>query len=408
MNAIEVKNLGKKFRLRSQGGRSLKAAALEWLYGGRGSAGTRDLWALKDVSFAVKQGEVLGIIGANGAGKSTLLSILAQTMRPTEGAIAVDGRVSSLLELGAGFHPDLTGRENIFLNGSILGLSRRQIAERYEKIVEFSELSDFMDTPVKHYSSGMYVRLGFAVAVEVDPDILLIDEVLAVGDEKFRKRCLAKIEEFQKRRKTMLVVSHDLDVITKISDRVLLLDGGRVLKVDDPQRTVDEYRSLGFVKEGAIVVKEIGTRQIEIQNVRFLNAAGQPTDQFQTGESVAIEIQYLAKEKTLDPIFGFSISGIDGKICYGTNTLIENTPIPFVDGKGKIILKITRLNLLQGKYYFSFAAHSRDHKIQYHRLDNKYPIFVKSQTKAEGTVHLDCRWEMPHAILEKEEIRGNV
>jgi len=178
MNAIEVKNLSKKFRLRAQAGSSFKGVFLDWLRKKDGSH-EKALWALKDLNFSVKQGEVLGIIGANGAGKSTLLSLLAQTMRPTEGSIQVNGRVSSLLELGAGFHPDLTGRENIFLNGSILGLSKKQILERYDKIVAFSELHQFMDTPVKHYSSGMYVRLGFAVAVEVDPDILLIDEVLA-------------------------------------------------------------------------------------------------------------------------------------------------------------------------------------------------------------------------------------
>ncbi len=403
MNAIEVKNLGKCFRKRAQGGRSLKGVVLEWL-GRKPSTNNNSFWALKDISFNVAQGEVLGIIGANGAGKSTLLSILAQTMRPTEGSVQMKGRVSSLLELGAGFHPDLTGRENIYLNGSILGLTRKQIEARYEKIVEFSELRDFMDTPVKHYSSGMYVRLGFAVAVEVDPDILLIDEVLAVGDEKFRKRCLAKIAEFQQKKKTMLVVSHDLEVITKISDKVLLLDHGRVLKVDDPQRAVDEYKSLGFVREGAVVVQEIGTKQIEIQQVRFLNREGRETDQIESGSPLELEIGYQAHQKVEDPAFGFGISSIDGKLCFGTNTLIENFPIALVEGGGVIRLTIEKLNLLQGKYYFSFAVHSRDHKTQYHRLDHRYTLFVSSQKKAAGTVQLDCRWELE----EKEKSCGNV
>jgi len=407
MNAIEVKNLSKKFRMRAQAGSSFKGVFLDWLRK-RDASQEKALWALKDLNFSVKQGEVLGIIGANGAGKSTLLSLLAQTMRPTEGSIQVNGRVSSLLELGAGFHPDLTGRENVFLNGSILGLSKKQILERYDKIVAFSELHQFMDTPVKHYSSGMYVRLGFAVAVEVDPDILLIDEVLAVGDEKFRKRCLAKIEEFQEKKKTMLVVSHDLEVITMISDRVLLLDGGRVLKVDDPERTVDEYKSLGFVREGAVIKKEIGTKQIEITNVRFLNENGEGTDQVPSGSPLSVEINYQASEKILDPIFGFGISSMDGKVCFGTNTLIENAPISFVEGEGKIVLTIEKLNLLQGKYYFSFAVHSRDHQTQYHRLDNQFYIFVSSLRKAEGTVQLDCSWQLPETLEEKEKIRGNV
>lgn len=403
--AIEVRQLSKKFRLRPQGGRSLKAVVLDWL--GKSGKG-KTLWALKEVSFEVHQGEVLGIIGANGAGKSTLLSILAQTMRPSEGTLSVKGRVSSLLELGAGFHPDLTGRENVYLYGSILGLTRKQIDERYENIVAFSELRDFMETPVKHYSSGMYVRLGFAVAVEVDPDILLIDEVLAVGDEKFRKRCLAKIEEFKQKKKTMLVVTHDLEVITKISDRVMLLEGGRVLKVDDPERTVDEYRSLGFVREGAILVKEMGSKQVEITQVRFLNGQGEESDQFQSKSELAIEIQYHAKEKVNHPVFGFGISSMDGKICFGTNTLIEEVTIPHVEGRGKICLKVPQLNLLQGKYYFSFAVHSQDHKTQYHRLDNQFYIFVSSPRKAEGTLQLDCHWGLPEPLEEEEKIRGNV
>lgn len=400
MNAIEVKHLSKQFKLRVQGGRSLKGTVLSWFRSKK--AGEQNLFsALKEISFNVKQGEVLGIIGANGAGKSTLLSILAQTMRPTEGTVQVNGRVSSLLELGAGFHPDLTGRENVYLNGSILGLTRKQIDARYDRIVEFSELADFMDTPVKHYSSGMYVRLGFAVAVEVDPDVLLIDEVLAVGDEKFRKRCLAKIEEFQKKKKTMLVVSHDLEVITKISDQVLVLDHGQVLKVDDPQRAVDEYKSLGFVREGAVVVKEVGTKQIEIQKVRFLNKEGQETDQIESGEPLQLEIAYQANEKVLDPAFGFGISSMDGKLCFGTNTINEDLVIESVEGKGVIQLKIEKLNLLQGKYYFSFSTHSRDHKTQYHRLDHHYTLFVSSHKKAEGTVQLDCQWELSGTALDK-------
>lgn len=402
--AIEVKNLGKKFRLRRSAGRSLKGAVLDLLRSASSKNGKNDFWALKDISFEVKKGEVLGIIGANGAGKSTLLSILAQTMRPSEGLVQMNGRVSSLLELGAGFHPELTGRENIYLNGSILGLTKKKIDERYERIVEFSELRDFMQTPVKHYSSGMYVRLGFAVAVEVEPDILLIDEVLAVGDEKFRKRCLAKIEEFQKLKKTMLVVSHDLEVITKISDRVLVLDHGKVLKVDDPQRAVDEYKSLGFVREGAVVVKEIGTKQIEISEVRFLNEAGVESDQIESGKALTLEINYNASEKVSDPVFGFGISSMDGKICFGTNTQIEKVSVSFVDGKGIVRLRIKHLNLLKGKYYFSFAVHSQDHKIQYHRLDHHHTLFVSSQRNAQGTVQLDCSWELE----EKEKSCGNV
>jgi lipopolysaccharide transport system ATP-binding protein len=202
------------------------------------------IWALKDVSFEVKKGEILGIIGPNGSGKSTLLKLLAQITEPTQGEIHINGRVTALIELGAGFHPELTGRENIYLNGAILGLSKKEVDVRFEQIVDFAELWDFIDTPVKHYSSGMTVRLGFAVAVSVDPDILLVDEVLAVGDAAFHKRCFERIDAFVKARKTIIVVSHSLDAIRRLARRAILINHGTIKADGSPDEVITQYTSL--------------------------------------------------------------------------------------------------------------------------------------------------------------------
>ncbi|MCX6357187.1 MAG: ABC transporter ATP-binding protein [Candidatus Aureabacteria bacterium] len=357
MHAIEAHGVGKRFYLRHTGRHTVKAAALGLL---RRRPPRAEFWALKGISFDVDAGITLGIIVANGAGKSTLLGILACTMRPTEGTLNVRGRVSSLLELGAGFHPDLTGEENIYLIGSILGLTRREIRAKFDSIVRFAELEEFIHTPVKHYSSGMYVRLGFAVAVEVNPDILLIDEVMAVGDESFKKKCLAKIAQFRDEGKTMLIVSHDLDTITRVSDRVLLLDAGRIVNVGEPGQVVDQYRSLGFVKEGAVVVREWGTR-----------------------EAVIIE----------EPVFGFAITRSDGTLCCGSNTAIDGVRIPAIEGTGTVRLRFDALPLLQGRYFFSFSLHTRDHRTNFHRIDNRFSVWVDCPRKAEGTINLNCTWD---------------
>lgn len=390
MKSIEVKNVGKKFHLKHAGRHTIKAAAMGLL---RRRKTRGDFWALKGISFDVEAGKTIGIIGANGAGKSTLLGILARTMRPTEGTIAVRGRVSSLLELGAGFHPDLTGAENIYLNGSILGLSRREIRSKFDRIVGFAELEQFIDAPVKHYSSGMYVRLGFAVAVEVNPDVLLIDEVMAVGDETFKRKCLAKIAQFKKEGKTLLIVSHDLDTITEVSDTVLLLDAGKVVNVGEPGQVVDQYKSLGFFKAGEVVVREWGTKEAVIAAVRFMGADGGRVERLRSGDPLLVEIDYQAKRRIEDPIFGFSVTKSDGTLCCGSNTIIDGYPVPFIEGAGTVRLRFQSLPLIQGKYYFSFSMHARDHKTNYHRMDNWFSIWVDCARKAAGVVNLGCEWE---------------
>jgi len=389
-HAITVKGVGKKYRLRSTGVRTVKSAALDIMTFRR--AARRDFWALKDVSFDVARGETLGIIGVNGAGKSTLLALLAGTRNPTCGSIAMQGTVSSLLELGAGFHPDLTGRENVYLCGAVMGLTRRQMNERFDAIVDFAGLQDFIDEPVKHYSSGMYVRLGFAVAVEVDPDVLLIDEVLAVGDSDFQRKCLAKMEEFRGLGKTLLIISHDLHTIQTVSDRILLLDQGNVLGIGSPESVVDRYESLSTQRAAQGLTREWGTGTARITGVEVLDETGTKTDKFQWGAPLAACISYDALEKIEDPVFGFAIADRQGRIVHGSNTQIEDFHIPAISGAGSVTLHIDHLPLAQGTYLLSFSLHSADHGTNYHRLDNCVPIAVESTRAFEGCVFLPSHW----------------
>jgi ABC-2 type transport system ATP-binding protein len=389
METIRVSNISKKYFLRKEANRTLKSTFLSIIKHNRL---IQDFWALKELNFAVEKGETFGIIGANGAGKSTLLGIIAKTITPTEGKVEIEGRISSLLELGAGFHPELTGRENIYLNGSILGLSREYIRSRFDDIVAFAELAEFIDMPVKHYSSGMYVRLGFSVAVQTNPDILLVDEVLAVGDETFRRKCLAKLAEFRQAGKTIVVVSHDLDTVRKICDRVMLIAEGKTIEIGDPTRVVEEYSRLGAQHADIISPKEWGTRDATIADIELLNRQGIQTDQFSSGDEITARICYETKRKIDDPIFGFSIRDVEGRLCVGSNTINGNFKIENIEGKGNITLTIGPIALARGKFFVSFSLHSRDHKTNYHRLDNKYTIWVSSKTNDEGIVAIKSRW----------------
>ena len=354
-----------------------------------------DFWALRDVNFSVHAGETVGIIGANGAGKSTILSILAKTMPPTKGSVMIEGRISSLLELGAGFHPDLSGKENVYLNGSILGLSRKEISERYHEIVQFAELDEFMDVPVKHYSSGMYVRLGFAVAVIADPDVLLVDEVLAVGDANFRKKCIAKIEEFKKRGKTLLFVSHDMETVVKICDRVLLLDQGKIVERGEPREVTDDYLRMGLHKQGEpLAQRDWGSREAQIQIVKITNVSGNETDQFLLHDTIIMEINYRANQRLENPVFGFSIADQDGNICFGSNTQLADLPIQTIEGEGIVRAVLSDLPLLRGKYFLSFSIHSSDHLVNYHRKENTHKIIVNSKLEEIGYIHMKAQWEM--------------
>ncbi len=394
MNAISVKGITKKYLIQRGKEPTFKGAVMDWL---KRKTPFTAFPALEDVSFEVRKGETVGIIGENGSGKSTLLAIVAGIVKPTSGELKVHGSTATLLELGAGFHGDLSGRENIYLNGSILGFSKREMDERYESIVEFAELEKFINMPVKYYSSGMYVRLGFAIAVTVEPDILLIDEVLAVGDEHFQMKCLRRIEDFQKNGKTILFVSHALDLVEELCDRIILLDGGHIRIEDEPRSVLKVYRKMVEERDELLKPREWGTKEALVTGVRFLNKEGKQKKEFLTGEALVIEISYNAPNRIQTPVFGISIHGRDGKNFFGTNTQLGNYAIDYIEGEGEIRLTIERLSLFKGTFFINLSLHSWDHEIQYHRLDFMHQIEVDNLRKEDGFLKLPCKWEHERA-----------
>ena len=390
---LRASQISKTYKLRrSTGKRSLKETILSRLF--QRFKG-EEFWALKEVSFNLHKGETLGVIGPNGSGKSTLLSIIAGTTFYDSGFLEINGRISSILELGAGFHPDLTGRENIFLYASILGMSKAEIHEKFNSIAEFSGIESFIDTPVKHYSSGMYVRLAFSVAVEVNPDILLVDEVLAVGDEEFRKKCLDRIHQFKKDQKSILFVSHDLDMIEKISDRVLFLNKGQIHSVGSPKSVLRDYRNEGAkLSLRAKSAKEWGTKEALIEECIITDNTGRGLFSYESGSDMYITINYDFKKEIKDPVFGISIRDLKGNVCFGTNTYLDGFRTGSLGpGKGSIRAKLERINLQTGDYTLSIAIHSEDNQTHYHRKDNCYAMTFVSETKRDGIIDISSSWE---------------
>jgi ABC-type polysaccharide/polyol phosphate transport system ATPase subunit len=373
--------------------------------------------ALETVDFAVHHGEAFGVIGGNGSGKSTLLKLVAGMLKPTTGRITVAGRVAALIELGAGFHPEISGRENVFINGAVLGLSRKQIERRYAEIVEFSGLGDFMEEPVKNYSSGMYVRLGFAVAVNTDPDVLLVDEVLAVGDEAFAHRCLRRIEEFLAAGKTLLLVSHSLDLVEGVCDRVLWLDNGRQRLVGEPRRVIDAYRQEVAEREGEEhlaakrqreqsgeeVSEELrwGSREAEIVALRML-AGGEERYLVTTGEDVVFEIRARAGKPLDDFVFGVAISTPRDFEVWGTNTDIEGYAAGHFEGEATVRLACPALRLAPGEYVVDVAIHSKEGApYDYQRRALAFTV-TATATGGVGVYAPEHRWEFGGGLEWKD------
>lgn len=401
---VELRNVSKRFTLHAAAGRSAQESVIALLSGRRESP--RVFWPLRDVSFAVQPAESLGIIGANGSGKSTLLKLIAGILDPTEGEVLVRGRVSSLLELGAGFHPELSGRENIFLNGAIFGFSRAEMARRLDAIIAFAELGDFIDAPVKHYSSGMYVRLGFAVAAHTDPDLLLVDEVLAVGDAAFQHKCLDFIYRFQAAGGTLLLVSHDLTAIQNICTQALWLEEGRVQALGKPTDVVMAYLSRVAQREeaaqGARPVapgaeeRRWGSREVEITAVELCDASGQPCTAFVTGSVWEVRIHYRAARRVEDPIFGLAVHHQGGAHICGPNTAFAGLYLPAAEGDGLVRYRVPRLPLLAGTYFVSVAAHNRADTVMYDYHDRVYPFRVYPGPTGEryGMFTLQGEWSV--------------
>jgi ABC-type polysaccharide/polyol phosphate transport system ATPase subunit len=421
VNAIQVRDVHKVYRRYSRRRRfaTLKSALLS------GSV-LRDLRpdavfeALKGVSFDVPKGKTFGIVGRNGSGKSTMLKLIAGIGKPTAGSVRVEGRVSALIELGAGFHPEISGRENVYINGLMLGLSRREIADRFDDIVRFAELDEFINAPVKTYSSGMYMRLGFAVAINVDPDVLLVDEVLAVGDEAFTHKCLDKFAEFRRRGRTILLVTHSLDLVTRFCDQALWLDSGVVKADGDPKRVIDAYlmdvaasenRELSDAPPTAEIPNpdseptdmfkaaegRWGSREAEITGVEMIGASGQPAHLFKSGERVDIRLHVRANQRVNDFAFGIGIFNADGICCYGTNTHIEGGFANEFSGEGMVVLTIDTLSLVEGTYKLDVAVHRQNGvPYDYHRL--LYTFRVKSARKDVGIFRPPHHWSFSGGI----------
>jgi ABC-type polysaccharide/polyol phosphate transport system ATPase subunit len=347
--AVEVDGVSKRYRLYHERNQSLKATVLR-----RRRAAYEEFWALEDVSLSIPEGSTFGLIGENGSGKSTLLKCVAKILRPERGSISVHGRVSALLELGAGFHPELSGRENVYLNGAILGLSKRELDARFDDIVEFSGLAHFIDTPVKSYSSGMYVRLGFAVAINVEPEVLLVDEILAVGDAEFQQRCMEKFDELRRGGRTIVIVTHALDSIRNLCDQVALLDHGRLRALGDPAQVINDYEdSIHENRRADGTGWRWGSGEAEIERVEFLDADGKPTTHVRTGDPLVVRVHVCAREPIERPVLGIGVHSLDGIQLTGPNVREAGQVPDRLMGHGYIDYRIERMPLLPGTYDFS-------------------------------------------------------
>ncbi|MFC2165345.1 ABC transporter ATP-binding protein [Acidobacteriota bacterium] len=371
--------------------------------------------ALDDINFKVEKGKTFGVIGENGSGKSTLLKVITGIAKPTSGQVKVNGKISALIELGAGFHPEISGRENIYINGIMLGLSKKEITKKFDEIVSFAELEDFIDAPVKTYSSGMHMRLGFSIAINVNPDILLIDEVLAVGDASFVPKCLDRIDDFRRRNKTILFVSHDLSTVEKICDHVIWLKHGKIQTMGESKRVVDAYlqdvaekQEEDFEKRQQEVEEEAtyseerrenrwGKREVEIKKVKLLSKEGKDKHVFHPDEGMIIDMDVTSYSKIKDFVFGIGIFNSQGICCYGTNTDLEEYEAKSIEGEGKVIFHIQKMNLINGTYYLDLAIHKKDgYPYDYHR--NLYSFMISSSCKDVGISRPDHSWEFSEEI----------
>lgn len=417
MDAVKIRNVSKKFRIYHEKNLNLKYAVLNFLTGKKSSY-YDEFWALKSINLDIKKGETIGIIGENGSGKSTLLKLIARILFPDEGYISTKGKIAALIEIGAGFHSELSGKENIYINGSILGFTKKEIDASLEEIIDFSGLERFIDNPIKTYSSGMYVRLGFSIAIHVNPDILLIDEILAVGDENFQKKCLQKINGFKNEGKTIVIVSHDLGTIENICDRVFLLDNGMIFSEGSPVDVISEYHKILYEKEEKglrLEEKELtqekaappeemppvsetnrwGSKEAEISSVEFFNDQDTKSDVFKTGDFMKVRIHYTAHKRIKKPVFGIAFYREDGIHINGPNTKTSNYNIDFIEGKGFIEYIIDSVPLLPGTYFFTAAIYdfSCSHAYDHWERCLRFNVIESDKIKERyGVVYILSEW----------------
>jgi lipopolysaccharide transport system ATP-binding protein len=408
---IQFQNVSKRFVIHRDREDSIQGRFSKLL---RRQPAGEEFWALRDVSFAVEQGQSLGLVGHNGAGKSTALKLMTRILEPTTGSVTLNGRVAALLELGSGFHPDLSGRENVFLNGSLLGFSRREMRAKLPEIVEFSEIGDFIDMVVKHYSSGMYTRLAFAVATAVDPDILITDEVLAVGDESFQRKCMDRIYRFRQMGKTIIFVSHALETVRTLCDTAVWLDRGEAKVVGPAGEVIDAYLSDVNRKEQARLLDGAGeadegrgtrrgTREAEITRVELLDAAGRERVVFHTHTPLTVRIHYHAPRPIRGPVFGIGLYHENGFWISGPNTNFAGMDIPEIAGAGYVDYHIPTLPLLGGRYTVSAALVDSTMLHTYDHHDRMYRLVVQSDDLSErfGMVSIPGEWSWRSADVEE-------
>jgi ABC-type polysaccharide/polyol phosphate transport system ATPase subunit len=389
--AIEVDHAARRFHVYPRESRALKDLIVA-----RGRTRGTDVWALRDVSFAVEPGSAVGLVGRNGSGKTTLLRLLSGIIKPTSGHVAVGGRVGSLLELGAGFHPDLTGRENVYLNGSIHGLRRAAIREKLDEIVTFAGLEDFIDLPVRTYSSGMYMRLGFAIASHIEADVLLLDEVFAVGDEAFQRKCFGKIFEFKQRGGTIVFVSHDASAVERLCDRAVLLNGGCVAFDGPTHEAVVAYRRLlageRDPEERAAGLKEWGGDVARVESVRLLADGGEERSQLLAGEPFAIALDVAADAPISPPRLGWELRDDAGILVaagavstaeLGWNGDTRALPLRF---------ESARPPFADGRLHLRLDLGDERGETQYHSLDDALVFVVYPADEGRGLVHLEGTW----------------
>ena len=393
--AVRAESLWKNFRLYHERNQFLKAAILR----GR-RARYEEFWALKDVSFEVPTGTTFGVIGHNGSGKSTLLKTLTGILVPDQGSVKTVGRVSALLELGAGFHPELSGRENVFLNGAILGLKRKEIEKRFDDIVEFAGLEQFIDSPVKNYSSGMFVRLGFAVAANVEPDVLLIDEVLSVGDENFARKSAEKIDQFRRDGRTIVFVSHGLDSVEQLCETVAWLDHGEIQMIGPAAEVISAYR--GDSHDAVTTPEEFGSRwgsgEIQISSVEMFDGEGQPVEHPRTLDPMTIRVNVTAHAPIQDSVLVAKIDQLGGHTVWQSSTRRNGVSVGLIKDAATIELKFPALPLLEGTYELTLALTNQTEVQPYDWWERRIRFDVRQYVSGDhGVVHIPTTWTVEGA-----------
>jgi len=383
MVALELNNVSKKYRIEYRKRLSIKDAFFDLF---KARCKRKEFLALINISLCVKKGEILGIIGSNGSGKTTLLKVISGLVKPSAGTININGRVAGLLELCSGFQENLTGRDNIFINGLMLGFSSQEVRKRVDSIIDFAGIGDFIDAPVHTYSSGMYLRLGFAIAAQIEADIILIDEVLAVGDEAFQSKCFSKILEFKKQNRSIIFVSHNLGLIKQLCDRAILMDKGTIVYDGEPIEVVDRY-------SGSLEVKKVLSKEVVIQNVHFKDSKGGIRNNFKTQEEINIVIEFSALQKNINPVFGIGIYK-DDYYLMGPNTRDDGFKISCARDNGTISYKIKSFPFVEGKYKVSISIHDLDEKNYYDFRDKEFEFVVTQGEKyiKYGLLDLQGDW----------------